>query len=189
MTGGNALAVIRWTAPVSNGGSPIVRYEIEVLTTAGTQVGKLRSAAPAAAQLTVTGLTAGRRYRFRVRAVNAPGIGRWSATSAPLTVRAVPGTPAKLTVTAGRPGGPHTATANWTAPTSNGGAAITSYRVTWQSVNSGGAATGKPIVQIRRAPARTAALTTRSGTRVRVTVQAVNAIGAGPGRSGFVSPR
>ena len=32
VTTGNGLAVVRWTAPADNGGSPILRYEIEVLT-------------------------------------------------------------------------------------------------------------------------------------------------------------
>jgi len=189
VTGGNGLAVVRWTAPVSNGGSPIVRYETEVLTASGARLGALRIASPTAALLGVTGLTSGNVYRFRVRAVNAAGAGTWSALSAALVARTTSAAPARLTAASGRPGGIRTATATWTAPTRNGGSLITAYRVTWQPVNATGKPAGRPIVQIRPASARTAALTTRSGTRVRVMVQAVNAIGSGTGRSVFVTTR
>ncbi|WP_304519296.1 peroxidase family protein [Actinoplanes aureus] len=182
---GNALAVVRWTAPASNGGSPILRYEIRVLDAKNRQVGTLRTATSAAAVRTVTGLANGTPYRFQVRAINAIGAGPWSSASTSVTPRTVPGKPRSLTAKPGRTGGAPTATARWTAPATTGGTKITAYRVTYQRLTSKGVNRGAPTVTTRSATARSATFTAPrgvpAGTRYRVTVQAVNAAGAGPG--------
>ena len=64
-TAGNAQATITWTAPVSDGGSPITGYTIE--RTNGTTV-VLANVAAAARTFTATGLANGTAYSFRVRA-------------------------------------------------------------------------------------------------------------------------
>ncbi len=64
-TRGNEQVTLRWTAPVNTGGGPITDYEYEQdgdgnwISTGGT-----------ATRYTVTGLTNGQSYTFRVRAVN-----------------------------------------------------------------------------------------------------------------------
>ena len=193
-TVGNGLAVVRWTAPADNGGSPILRYEVEVISAmTGNRVGAVRIAPATAAQLTVTGLANGTAYRFKVRAVNEAGASDRSTASTPTMPRTAPAAPAKVTVKQGPAGGRLTATVSWTAPPSTGGAAITGYRVTWQRLNAKGAAQGTPAVMTQKAGVRTATYTVptgvRSGTRYRITVQAVNAVGTGAGRAVFTSPR
>ncbi len=190
MTAGNALAVVRWTAPASNGGSPILRYEVEVLSaTKNTRIGNIRTASATAAQLTVTGLANGTAYRFRVRAVNAIGAGPQSSNSAPATPRTVAAAPAKVTAQPGSAGGKVTATIRWTTPPTTGGAPITRYRVTWQRLTANGTPTGAAAVMTLAAGTRAATYTApagvRSGTRYRVSVQAINAVGTGPGRTVF----
>jgi predicted phage tail protein len=194
VTAGNALAVVRWTAPASNGGSPIVRYEVEVLSASkNTRVGNIRTASANAYQLTVTGLTNGTAYRFRVRAVNAIGTGPQSASSAAVTPRTVASAPANVTAQPGPAGGKATATIRWTTPSSSGGSAITRYRVTWQRLDAKGIATGAPAAMTLAAGTRSATYTApagvRSGTRYRVTVQAINGVGTGPGRAVFTYVR
>lgn len=80
-TGGNTSATVNWTAPVSNGGSPITGYSVRVVNAANVQVGALRPAAAGATSLVVTGLTNGTAYRFQVSAINAIGTGTASALS------------------------------------------------------------------------------------------------------------
>ncbi|MFC4067791.1 peroxidase family protein [Actinoplanes subglobosus] len=178
-------AVVRWTAPADNGGSPVQRYEIQVLTGDGSQSGKLRTATASAAVQTVTGLANGTGYRFRVRAVNAIGAGPWSASSSVVTPRTVPGKVRDLTATPGGKGGKVTATARWIAPAATGGSKITGYRITWQRLNAKGTARGAAIVTTVPAGAKAASFTAPTGvpagTRYRVTVRAVNAAGTAPG--------
>jgi predicted phage tail protein len=191
---GSGSVVVRWTAPTHNGGSPILRYEIQVLSAGnGAQVGTVRTAAAAAAQLTVTGLTNGTAYRFRVRAVNAVGAGAQSALSMPATPTAVPAAPATVKASQGAKGGRLTAAVNWSQPTTTGGSRLTGYRITAQRLDSRGAATGSPILIIVGAGTHSttfiAPAGVRTATRYRFTVQAVNAVGAGPGRTSFTTVR
>ncbi|MEU4242043.1 peroxidase family protein [Actinoplanes sp. NPDC026619] len=175
---GNGTVVVRWAGPASTGGSPITRYEIEVLAAAnGARTGAIRSASGTSRELTVTGLANGTAYRFRIRAWNASGAGAWSTPSAPVAPRTVPGAPTRVTA---RPG-PRTVTISWSPPASTGGAAVTGYRVTWQPVN------GAPVIVTRPASARSATLTVRGSGRV--TVQAINPAGAGKGVTLVVQPR
>ena len=75
-TAKDGSAVVSWVAPVSNGGSAITAYRITVVQTA-----RVVSVGPAARTTTVTGLTNGTGYSFRVSAVNAIGVGPDSATT------------------------------------------------------------------------------------------------------------
>lgn len=131
-TAGNATATVTWTAPSDDGGSPVTGYQVRVVNGAGTQVGALRPAGAAATSLTVTGLTNGTAYRLQVAATNSAGTGAYSALSnavTPSNAATVPGAPVIGTPAQGAAGGTLSAIARWTAPTSNGGSAITGYRV------------------------------------------------------------
>jgi hypothetical protein len=78
---GSRSATVSWVRPASTGGLPVLRYRIQVLNSAGRQVGSLRNASSAAIRLRVTGLAAGQAYRFRVQAGNERGYSAWSARS------------------------------------------------------------------------------------------------------------
>jgi hypothetical protein len=187
-TADNASAVVRWTPPASNGGSAIIRYDVQVLNIANAQVGAIRQAAGAATNnLTVTGLANGTPVHFRVRAVNVIGSSAQSGNSNTVTPITTPGAPATVTAVRGAVGNPITATITWTAPTVTGGATITQYRVTRQRLNANGTNNGAATVSVHLATARQTTFTAPAGvpanTNYRFTVQAVNAAGAGTGRT------
>ena len=172
---GNAAATVRWTAPASDGGTPIIRYEIQVLDPDTFDViGALRTAPADARELTVTGLTNGSPYWFRVRAVNASGTGVFSDGSSTVTPTApatAPDAPVIGTATAGS----GSAVVRWTEPASDGGSAITAYEI--QVVNS---ATGATFGAVRIAAADATQLTVTglvNGTAYRFRVRARNDVG------------
>src|SRR5207249_1610629 len=117
---------------------------------------------------TVAGLTNGTSYSFTVAATNAVGTGPPSAPAS-ATPATTPGAPTGLTATRGN----GQVTLNWSAPSSDGGSAITGYTAT---ASRGGA------------PCSTASLGCTvtgltNGTTYCFTVAATNAIGPGPASS------
>ena len=80
VTAGNAQASLSWTAPASNGGSAITDYVIEYSSDAGSTWTTFSDGTSTLTTATVTGLTNGIAYQFRVSASNVVGTG--SATSA-----------------------------------------------------------------------------------------------------------
>ncbi|NBT36396.1 MAG: fibronectin type III domain-containing protein, partial [Betaproteobacteria bacterium] len=84
----------------------------------------------------VTGLANGTEYTFKVAAINAAGTGSYSSPSLGVTPITTPSAPTLVTGTAGD----EQVALSWTAPASNGGSAITGYKVEYQA--SGGAWTG-----------------------------------------------
>ena len=111
---GNGQVTLNWTAPSSNGGATIDYY---VVYQGGVDVKHVSGMSYA-----VIGLTNGQSYSFKVAAHNTAGIGS-PTTSLISTPLAVPGVPAGLTALSGN----GQVTLNWTAPPSNGGAAIDYY--------------------------------------------------------------
>jgi hypothetical protein len=176
---GNASATVRWTAPATDGGSAITGYLVRVVDTAGSQVGALRPALAAATSLTVTGLTNGSSYRFQVAAANAVGTGPNSALSAPVVPTTVPGAPVIGTAVPGTAGGALTATANWDPPASNGGSAVTGYRVRALRMSATGTVLATTTSAVQPGSARQLTMTLQAGN-YRFTVQAINKAGPGP---------
>ncbi len=118
---------LSWTAPTSNGGSPITGYRVTPYIGASAQT--VRTYTGTATTRTVANLNPGTTYTFRVEAVNAVGTGSASTASGPITTltpATAPGAPTDVTAVAGDV----SATVSWTAPTSTGGSPITGYRVT-----------------------------------------------------------
>jgi Tol biopolymer transport system component len=176
-TAGNASAALRWSAPSLNGGRAISGY---VVTPYVGGVAQPSRAVGTATSATVTGLTNGRLYTFRVSAMNAIGTGPPSAASNGVTPAGAPGAPQSVVAT----GGDRRARVRWTAPASNGGSGITGYTVTPH-------AAGRSFSPIPVGNVGTVVITgLTNGTRYTFTVSASNRIGTGPGTtSNSVVPR
>jgi Ca2+-binding RTX toxin-like protein len=195
-TGGSVS--LSWNA-ATGGTKPITGYQIQVRilgivvrtdTVAGTTTTR-----------NVTGLTNGISYTFRVRAVTATtltgtipaaDLGPLSVASNAVTPATVPGTPGILAPTPGARGGAVTATARWNAPASNGGSAITNYRVTALRMAADNVTVvGTPTVALAAPGARTLAVTVPAAGNYRFQVVAINAVGNSPAsaRSALVAAR
>jgi SAM-dependent methyltransferase len=79
--------LVSWTAPESNGGSPVTGYVV----TPYEGYAPLESVVfeSTATTQAITGLSAASTYRFRVRAVNGIGRSDYSAASNPVTIQAL----------------------------------------------------------------------------------------------------
>lgn len=117
---------VNWTAPTANGGSSITGYEVFYGTSADPTTKFGSTLGPLALSVEVTGLLPGTQYYFAVKVINAAGSSTASATLATVsTTNVVPGASLSVTVTPGL----NNMTLAWTAPTANGGTAITGYRI------------------------------------------------------------
>ena len=131
-------ATLSWSAPVSDGGAAIDRYLVEYRPATSATWQSVTVTAPTTTT-TLTALSNNTGYVFRVTAHNSAGNSLASATSSLTTLTSVPSAPAAPTATNITATG---ATLSWSAPTSNGGAAIDRYLVeyrpatatAWQSV-------------------------------------------------------
>jgi hypothetical protein len=128
---GDRQISLTWTAPVDNGGVALTGYSVQRSTDGGRTWTNALTTSPSALTATITGLTNGVAYVFRVSATNSAGTGAASTwvTSAPV---APPTAPASVAATASVSG----ASLNWAAPTDDGGAAIVGYRIE-QSTDGG----------------------------------------------------
>ena len=81
---GNGQVQLSWSAPLSNGGSPVTDYSVQYSVNAGLSWAAFQDGQSTNTTTTVTGLTNDSAYLFRVSAVNAAGIG------AGATVRVTP---------------------------------------------------------------------------------------------------
>jgi polyhydroxybutyrate depolymerase len=82
-TAGDGEATVSWTAPASDGGSPITGYVVTPYV--GYSPQPSQTFASAATTQVVTGLTNGTQHRFRVRAINAVGTSTYSTVTNPVT--------------------------------------------------------------------------------------------------------
>ncbi|HTT88074.1 MAG TPA: fibronectin type III domain-containing protein, partial [Acidimicrobiales bacterium] len=129
-TRGNGQVALSWTAPASDGGSAIVVYYIYEGTSSGSET-LLENTPGPGTSITVTGLTNGTPYYFKVTAVTAVGEGP-ASNEASATPATVPGAPTGLSASFGNA----QVTLSWSAPSSNGGSAVTEYNV-YQGTSSG----------------------------------------------------
>jgi titin len=117
---------LSWLLPASDGGAAVSDYAVQRSLTGSTGWVTIADGVSTATTFTATGFTNGRRYWFRVIAVNAAG------ASAPSNVadaipRTVPLAPRSLTANPTNVSGQ--IRLSWLAPASNGGAAVSDYAV------------------------------------------------------------
>jgi hypothetical protein len=84
-TPGNAQATVAWTAPTVSAQIPITNYTVQYSSNSGSSWTTVSRSASTATSATVTGLTNGTAYTFRVAAVNGLGTGAYSTVSAAVT--------------------------------------------------------------------------------------------------------
>jgi gliding motility-associated-like protein len=164
-TGPNT-AKVAFTAVSNNGGSAITSYEVTSSPAGGT--GTFNGAG--SGTISVSNLTHSTNYTFTVKARNIHGFGNASAASNQIRTT-TPTAPDAPTIGSATATGSTTATVAFTAPSNNGGSAITSYAVT--SSPAGGTGTfngaGSGTISVSNlAP----------GTSYTLTVKAVNEIGS-----------
>ncbi|MCX6309347.1 MAG: fibronectin type III domain-containing protein [Bacteroidia bacterium] len=167
ITPGDGQLSVAFTAPASDGGSPITNYRYSLdggLTFP-------RAIAQTTSPLVITGLTNGTAYSVQLKAMNkffdSPATASISAT--PSGGPTAPEAPTALTVTEGNA----QLSVAFTAPASDGGSAITNYKY---SINGG--FTYFPCVPAQTtSPIIISGLT--NGTTYVAKIRAVNAIGDG----------
>jgi RHS repeat-associated protein len=172
-TQSDGTALVRWSAPASDGGRPIFGYTVTA------EPGSLTAAVPAGeTSRLITGLTNGTAYTVQVTATNLAGAGPAAAASDPITLLTFPDEPTGVQAT----GGNATATVTWVAPASDGGSPIQQYVVVSHPGNQ------QVVVDGTVLRATVSGLT--NGTSYVFTVRAANAQGSGPEsiRSNFVIP-
>ncbi|XP_030207299.1 myomesin-2 isoform X1 [Gadus morhua] len=84
--------VILWKAPVYTGASAVTGYLVEMAKKGSSDFTAVNQDAVSHRYLQVGGLEAGETYVFRVRSVNADGVGKASQVSEPILAKALPGT-------------------------------------------------------------------------------------------------
>ena len=168
-TGGNAQATVGFTPPSNNGGSTITSYTVTATdSTTPAHGGQTQSGS--SSPITVTGLTNGDSYTFKVTATNAVGTGAASAASNAVVPLTVPDAPVIGTAT----GGNTEASVSFSPPDTSGGATITSYTVTAaDSTNPPGGQTQSGSTS----PITVSGLT--NGDSYTFTVTATNSVGTG----------
>lgn len=153
---GNGRVTLNFAAPVNNGGSAVLDYSASCANGAAT-------ATAAASPMIVAGLPNGVATTCRVKARNTVGTGAPSAESNSVTPATVPRAPTGVSAARGNA----QASVTFTAPASNGGAAISGYVA--RCGPASGEGTASPVI--------VAGLI--NGTAVSCSVAARNSVGEG----------
>ena len=178
----NQTSTVIWTEPSDNGGSPISSYNLQYSTSSS---GPWLPSTPynvtaETTSYTFTDLTNGTLYYFQVAALNLTnGQGPYSSQTANST--ATPSTtPSAPIINSATTYQNQTSTVSWTAPSDNGGAAISSYNLQYSTSSSG------PWLPTPTTPYTVNAATTSytftdltNGTLYYFQVAAVNSSGVG----------
>lgn len=171
---GDASATVKWTPPASDNGSPITGYRVTPYL--GSTPLTTRTFGASATQGTMTGLTNGTTYTFRIAAVNARGAGPTTSTSA---IKIGTPTAPKVTAVAGA----GSVAVSWTTPQSNS-SPIVGY--TMQIFQNGSLLFTQnlgPSTNAQNLPGLT------PGVSYQFKVSATNGVGTGPqGSSAVVVP-
>jgi len=172
---GEITSTVTWTAPANNGGAAITGYKVEYAASPYSSYTVFNAnTGTTATSISVTGLNNGGSYKFRVSATNLNGFGA-TAESGVVVTNIVPAAPTIGAMTLSTTN--TTDSLAWTAPTANGGSAITGYvyQTTTDdgSTFAGALATGSTATSKTFNPGYTTTVT-------KVKVAAVNSLGTGP---------
>ncbi len=137
---GESAIDLDWSAPLSNGGSAVTGYRVEVRTSIGGRWSVLEADTRSrATEYRHTGLAAGATRYYRVSAINANGTGRPSTVANATTAASLPDAPRALrAVPGGSFLGREQIVLTWSRPTSDGGSAVSGYRIETSQTGSGG---------------------------------------------------
>ena len=167
----NTSLAVSWTAPAANDPGGITDYDVQYSSDGGTTWTEWSPGTSTATSTTITGLTNGTAYDVQVRAANAVGESKWSASAS--TRPGLPDPAAKPAVTPGT----YQLAVSWTAPATNG-TAITDYDVQYSSDG------GTSWTEWNASDTSTATSATITGltydTAYLVQVRAVSSAGDGP---------
>ena len=172
---GDGSVLLSWTVPTSDGGSPITGYNVYRGTSPGGGAATPVASNVASSSFTDTGLTNGTTYYYKVAAVNAVGTSPQSgeASATPQTAVTAPSAPQGLTAT----GSNGAVQLSWSAPASNGGAAVTGYNV-YRGKSAGGEGSTPVATNVTTTNFTDSPLT--NGTTYYYTVKAINSAGTSP---------
>ena len=165
---GNASVLLSWAAPASNGGAPVGSYNVWRSTSSGTE--SLLTSGVVGTSYTDSSALNGITYFYKVAAVNSVGPGPLS-NEASATPATVPSAPQNLVASAGN----GSVSLSWTAPASNGGAAVTSYNVLRSTSSGAESSLSSGVVGTTFTDS-----TVSNGTTYFYKVAAVNSVGPGP---------
>ncbi len=166
--GGVTQASLSWNAPTQSGGADVIDYVVEYSSNSGSTWTVFAEGVSTSTTATVTGLTNGTTYQFRVKAVSSGGTSEASATATAIV--GVPSAPTSLSAT---PLG-LSVRLSWTAPTQDGGSAITDY-VAQFSADSG--ATWSTFSDSVSTSTTTTVTGLTNGLTYQLRVSAVNSVG------------
>jgi len=169
---GNGQVQLSWTAPVSNGGLPVTDYTIQYSSNGGSSWQTFPDAVSAAVTATVTGLTNGTNYLFKVASVNDVGTGLYSANSSVVMPATSPGAPSALFGIRGN----GQVQLSWTAPVSNGGLPVKDYLIQYSS-DSG--ASWQTFSHVASATTSATVADLKNGTGYLFKVASINDVGTG----------
>lgn len=172
-----AAVSLTWSAPASDGGAEITAYEVESSFDGGLTWSPETTSTTS--PVTVSGLTNGVGYVFRVAAVNAAGTGPFSDPS----VESVPRTTASAPLDVNGTEGAGLVELEWSTPTNDGGATVSDYVVQF-SANDG--LSWSPFADGTSSLTSATVTGLSNGTSYVFRVAAVNA--AGTGSFSLVSP-
>ena len=175
-TPGNGKVTLSWAAPASDGGSPVSGYIIYQGTSPGGETGApVSGSMVTATSYTVTGLTNGTTYYFRLVAVNAVGLSPLSAeASATLPTIVPPSTPASSATTPTRPA------SSATTPTRPASSATTPTRPASSATTPTGTTATSASTSAPAFAAPTGLTATAGNTQVRLSWTAPASDGGSP---------
>ncbi len=172
---GTSRIDLSWSAPRNTGGAPILGYRIEASSDAGGTWRIIRrNTGSATTTFADVNLQPATTRHYRVAAVNTAGTGPFSNYARATTDATLPGVPRTLVAEAD---GTSRIDLSWQAPTSDGGARVSGYRI---EVSENGGASWRDLVGNTRT---TTTVYTHTGLEPATTrhyrVSAVNRIGEG----------
>jgi hypothetical protein len=165
---GDRQIYLAWTVP-DGLNSQILDYVVQFSSNSGSIWSTFARNVSTATATTVTGLTNGVTFIFRVAAVTAADLQGYSSPSEPIFPVGPPGAPTNLTATAGS----NAVSLSWAAPLETGGVALVRY-VIEASTDAGATWGPKPDSAVFAPTTATTVDTLTAGVTYRFRVRATN---------------